>query len=109
MAAKRIGVNRYLRVATDFDIDRKSSTNNCEKGSNPVDKFTRWLERTGMGTIAKRIGVSRQILSQWKQRKSLPRPRYALLLIRMSKGAVTFEDVYKPVALRTLRKKKSQR
>jgi antibiotic biosynthesis monooxygenase (ABM) superfamily enzyme len=69
-----------------------------------VDTFTKWISGAGETVVAERLGVSRQIVNMWFQRKAAPRPPLAWRIILMAKywgespSKLTFEDIYGPYA-----------
>lgn len=44
--------------------------------------------------FADKIGADRTAVHRWLQGKTHPRPKMAALIVKITKNAVTFEDLY---------------
>ena len=66
--------------------------------------LSEFLHETGFDNVAAQLGVSRQVVWEWSRYGAVPKPENAMKLIILSKGLLTWEDVYKPFAQKALHK-----
>lgn len=57
-----------------------------------------FIEVKGVNETARLCGVSTPTVSKWKALENAPRPLYAMRLIEVSAGILTWESIYKPFA-----------
>ena len=58
-------------------------------------KLNKFIVKNGGDTaVAKKLGVSVETVRKWRIGETSPRPRSALALIKMSRGTLSWKDVY---------------
>lgn len=63
-----------------------------------------FLSETGFEEVATQLNISKQIVWEWSRFGAVPKPENAMKLILLSKGVLTWEDIYKPFAQKALHK-----
>ena len=61
-----------------------------------------FLKVEGHEAVARKVGVSKQIVYEWANLNKAPRPENVLKLILISNGRLTWESIYLPFAQKAL-------
>jgi len=60
------------------------------------EKFREWLKRQKASEVAKRCDVTPGAIYPWRDGKIIPRHTHAWILVNMSAGELTIEDIFVP-------------
>ena len=63
-------------------------------------QLTQYIDSLGVKKISEIYAVSVSTVSQWRNLESAPTPTMAGEIVEKTQGLVTWEGIYKPVALR---------
>jgi hypothetical protein len=55
--------------------------------------LSNWIIRTGPKNVAKILNVDPGTVSQWKRKKSCPRPALLVKINKLSRGEVTYKSM----------------
>lgn len=55
-----------------------------------------YIDKVGRLAVADSLGITRQCVFNWYHHVTMPRPIYANRLIKISKGLLDWEHIYKP-------------
>lgn len=64
-----------------------------------------FIDQIGATNLAKTLEVTSAAVSSWKSGENCPRPQAAFLLIKLSHGQLSWESIYEPFVLKTLKGK----
>lgn len=57
-------------------------------------KFTTWMaEKGGPTEVAKLLGVPRETVYAWQQKRSTPRVTTMIKIVRLTQGEISFADI----------------
>lgn len=56
--------------------------------------FGKWVMTAGVSSLADQLGVTRQAVYHWVSGRAIPPPSRAVDIIRLSDGALGFQDLY---------------
>lgn len=56
-------------------------------------KFESWIKKTGPKNIARALNVDPSTVSNWRTKKSFPRPEKLKRIHQMTKGRVSYEEI----------------
>jgi len=68
-----------------------------------LDSFQLWIQETKVKNVAKKLNIKYITVWHWFKRNRSPKPTTALKIVKMSK--LSWEDIYKPYALKKLKNK----
>lgn len=57
-----------------------------------------FITQAGGAYVADQLGISRQAVHEWGEGTVTPRPEFALKLIHISGGLITWHDIFQPFA-----------
>ena len=63
----------------------------------------KYIKLIGIKKVCEIYNVSNSTVDQWLKLVSAPRPETALMIIRKTRGRVSWEGIYKPIALKRIR------
>ena len=55
--------------------------------------FLLWIDEVGASKLAQKLGIHPSCVTHWKQGKHRPRVHHMKEIVRLSKGALTYEDI----------------
>lgn len=55
----------------------------------------RWVSRYGVTRLAPQLSVTPHAIYDWVAGRRVPRPPCAAAMVKLSRGAITFDDIYR--------------
>lgn len=60
-----------------------------------LDRFDAWIENSGGQTaVAKLLGLTLSAVNRWVMRNRVPSPKVAARIVELSKGKVSYADIF---------------